>query len=276
MKCKSVSLVLLAATLAGEPHAHAQLMSLGTAQTFAVLGGSAVTNTGPSVINGNLGVSPGLAITGFGPGVVTPPGTIYAGGPVAAQAQADLTTSYNVLAGLAPLQDLSGQDLGGLTLTPGVYKFTSSAQITGALTLNALGDPNALFVFQIGSTLTTASNASVLTTNSAVGCNVFFQVGSSAALGTGTAFQGNILALSSITANTGADILVGRALAREGAVTLDTNDITSAVCAPVSGAAGTFSSPTSGPGAVPEPGTWAALAGMASVGGLAFLRRRNR
>ena len=150
---------------------------------------------------------------------------MHAADAVALQAQNDLTTAYNAAAGLAPTQNLTGQDLGGLTLTPGVYFFSSSAQLTGTLTLNDLGDPNAQFVFQIGSTLTTASNSSVVTINggSMPGCNVFWQVGSSATLGTGTAFEGHILALTSITLNTGATILDGSALARNGAVTLDTN-----------------------------------------------------
>jgi Ice-binding-like/SdrD B-like domain/Domain of unknown function (DUF4214) len=204
-----------------------------TANTFAVLGGSTVTNTGPSVINGNLGVSPGSAVTGFPPGIVTPPGTIHAADAVALQAQSDVTTAYNTLAGEASTQNLTGQDLGGLTLTAGVYTFTSSAQLTGALTLDFEGNPDALFVFQIASTLTTASNSSVITINSggaAEGCEVYWQIGSSATLGTGTSFVGNIVALTSISLTTGANIVSGRALARNGAVTLDTNVITIPDC----------------------------------------------
>ena len=128
---------------------------------------------------------------------------------------------------------MTGQDLGGLTLTPGVYCFSSSAQLTGTLTLDAQGNPNAVFIFKIGSTLTTASNSSVVVINtggnSSIACNVFWQVGSSATLGTGTSFAGNILALTSITLNTGANVS-GRVLARNGAVTLDTNNVT--VCPP--------------------------------------------
>jgi ethanolamine utilization microcompartment shell protein EutS len=201
--------------------------TLGTATTFAVLGGSTVTNTGSSVVTGDLGVSPGTAITGFPPGIVV--GTIHSADAVALQAQSDVTTAYNALAGLACTGNLTGTDLGGLTLTAGVYCFSSSAQLTGILTLNAQGDPAAVFVFQIGSTLTTASNSSVVLINGAQSCNVFWQVGSSATLGTDTAFAGNILALTSITLNTGASIS-GRALARNGAVTMDTNNVSNALC----------------------------------------------
>jgi hypothetical protein len=191
-----------------------------------------VTNTGLTVINGgSVGVSPGSAITGFPPGIVVPPYTTYAANAVALQAQTDLTTAYNAAAALTPTQNLTGQNLGGLTLTPGVYFFASSAQLTGTLTLNDEGNPNAQFVFQIGSALTTASNSSVVTINGGPmpGWDVFWQVGSSATLGTGTAFEGHILALTSITLNTGATILDGSALARNGAVTLDDNTITNCV-----------------------------------------------
>ena len=200
---------------------------LGTAQSFGVLGGSTVTNTGPSVVQGDLGVSPGTAITGFPPGTVL--GAIHDNDAVAAQAQADLTTAYNQAAGQPCDEDLTGQDLGGLTLTPGVYCFDTSAQLTGALTLDAEGNPDAVFVFQIGSTLTTASASSVNLINGASPCNVFWQVGSSATLGTDTDFVGTIMALTSITLNTGADIN-GRALARNGAVTMDTNDVNASNC----------------------------------------------
>jgi len=211
-----VALLLVATPLAAQ--------SLGTAGSFAVLGGSTVTNTGPTVVNGDLGVSPGSSVTGFPPGVVLG-GTIHTNDATAMQAQIDLTTAYNAVAGTPCTMDLTGQDLGGLTLTPGVYCFTASAQLTGTLTLNALGNPNATFLFKIGSTLTTASNSTVLMTNSGSSCNVFWQVGASATLGTTTKFAGNILALSSITLTTGAT-LSGRALARNGAVTLDTSTIT--------------------------------------------------
>jgi hypothetical protein len=198
--------------------------AMGTAQSFAVLGGSTVTNTGFTTVTGDLGVSPGSAITGFPPGVVI--GTIHAADAVAAQAQADAAAAYNVLVAEAcpNTNNLTGQDLGTLTLTPGVYCFDSSAQLTGTLTLNALGDPNAVFVFLIGSTLTTATNSAVIVSGSAP-CNVFFQVGSSATLGTGTQFSGNIIALTSITITTGASVN-GGSYALNGAVTMDTNAAT--------------------------------------------------
>lgn len=202
----------------------AAAVSLGTAASFGVLGGSAVTNTGTTIVNGDLGVSPGSSVTGFPPGVVVG-GTIHSNDATAMQAQNDLTTAYNAVAGTPCTADLTGLDLGGMTLTPGVYCFSSAAQLTGTLILNAIGNPNASFLFKIGSTLTTASSSRVLLTNAATSCNVFWQVGSSATLGTTTSFAGNILALTSITLTTGAN-LSGRALARNGAVTTDTNTIT--------------------------------------------------
>ncbi|MCY1043239.1 ice-binding family protein [Corallococcus sp. bb12-1] len=204
--------------------------SLGTAQSFAVLGATTVTNTGPTVISGDLGVSPGTAITGFPPGIVVG-GVIHAADAVASQAQADTTAAYNNLAGQPCDITLPSAELGGLTLVPGVYCFSSaSAQLTGALTLNAQGNPNAVWVFKIASTLITASNSSVLLINGGQACNVFWQVGSSATVGTGSTFVGNILALTSITLTTDADIS-GRALARNGAVTLDSNTVTISSCA---------------------------------------------
>jgi hypothetical protein len=197
---------------------------LGTASAFAVLGASTVTNTNPTVVHGELGVSPGLSVVGFPPGVVT--GTIQTGilsnaGP----AQADAMTAYTGAAGQACLTNLTGQDLGGLTLTPGVYCFDSSADLTGTLTLDFLGNPAAIFVFQIGSTLTTASNASVVAINGSPSCHqVFWQVGSSATLGTTTDFLGDILALASITLNTGVTS-AGSMIALNGAVTMDTNTV---------------------------------------------------
>ncbi len=195
---------------------------LGTATSFAVLGGSTVTNAGASVVNGDLGVSPGTSITGFPPGTVT--GTIYPGVGIAPGAQSDVTTAYNALAGQACDFTLTGTDLGELTLIPGVYCFASSAQLTGNLTLDAQNNPAAVWVFQIGSELTTASGSSVTVISPGKSCNVFWQVGSSATLGTGTTFVGNILALTSITLNTSATMF-GAALARNGAVTMDTNNI---------------------------------------------------
>lgn len=195
--------------------------SLGSAEMFAILAGSAVTSTGPTTIAGSVGVSPGNQISGL-PGGQPTGGTLHAGDPIAAQAQSDVTIAYNSLAGMACDSVLTGQDLGGQTLPPGVYCFSSSAQLTGTLTLD--GDVNAVFVFQIGSTLTTGTDAVLNLIGGAKAANVYWQVGSSATLGTGTSFGGNIVALESISLTTGAR-LTGRALARTGAVTMDTNVI---------------------------------------------------
>lgn len=202
--------------------------SLGTAQSFAVLGASTVTNTGPTIITGDLGVSPGNAITGFPPGIVNG-GAIHAADAVALQAQNDVTTAYNALTSQPCTATLTGQDLGGKTLVPGVYCYASSAQLTGTLTLDAQGNPNAVFIFKIGSTLTTASGAIVQVINGGSPCNVYWQVGSSATLGTTTRFVGNILALASISLTTGSTV-TGRALARTAAVTMDTNRVSFAAC----------------------------------------------
>ncbi len=218
--------LLITASLASS--AQAASVPLGTADSFAVLGGSTVTNTGPSVISGDLGVSPGAAVTGFPPGTVTA-GTVHAADAVALQAQGGLTTAYNDAAGRSSTATISA-DLAGSTLGPGVYTSASSLGLSGDLTLDARGDPNAVFVFQAGSTLTAGSASRVLLVGGAQPCNVFWQVGSSATIGTNSAFAGNILALTSISLTTGAK-LTGRALARNGAVTLDTNTVTKAVCA---------------------------------------------
>ena len=229
-KCVRVlSGVGFAAHLCGASAAFAQTAPpLGAAQSFAVLGGSTVTNTGPSTITGDLGVSPGSAVTGFPPGVVVS-GTIHAADAVALAAQNSVTTAYNTLAGQACTQDLTGQNLGGQTLTAGVYCFSSSAPLTGTLTLNAQGNANAVFIFKIGSTLTAASGSSVVLINGGSVCNVFWQVGSSATLGTTTSLTGNLIALTSITLTTGARV-TGRTLARNGAVTLDTNAVAVTAC----------------------------------------------
>jgi len=243
----------------------AATVTLGTAGNYGVLAGTTVTNTGPTVVNnGDVGVSPGSAITGFPPGLVVTPFSAHAADASTLQAQLDLTTAYNVAAGLAPTQDLTGQNLGGLTLLPGVYFFSSSAQLTGILTLNNLGDKNAQFVFQIGSTLTTASASSVVQINTIdePGCNIFWQVGSSATLGTATSFEGHILALTSITMTTGATIQDGSALARNGAVTLDSNTITNCNTTPSGGA-------------VPTPLPSAAVMGLSLLLPLAWLARKR-
>jgi hypothetical protein len=210
--------------------AQASPVDLGTVKSFVVLGGTTVTNTGPSVLNGDLGVSPGTALVGFGaPAVVN--GATHATDGVAGQAQSDLTTAYDIAAAqpVTPADDLTGVDLGGLVLTAGAYRSTSSAQLTGALTLDAQGDPNAQFVFEIASALTTASASSVLLVNGASPCNVYWQVGSSATLGSTTAFKGNLMALSSISLDANATV-VGRVLARNGQVSLIDNVLDAGTC----------------------------------------------
>ena len=255
---------LLAVVIASlSANAAAINVDLGTADSFAVLAGSAVTNTGTSTVHGSVGVSPGSAISGFPPGLVSG-GTIHNMDATAAQAQSDLTTAYNFAAGESCSNNLTGMDLGGLTLASGVYCFDSSAQLTGALTLNAQGNPNAVFVFKIGDTLTTASNSSVVFINGGQGDSVFWKVGSSATLGTSTAFAGNILALTSITLNTTASIQCGRALARNGAVTMDNNTVSidTEGCEATSGSA------------VPEPSTASVLLlFLIGASGLPWLRK---
>lgn len=202
-------------------------IDLGAADSFAVLGGSTITNTGSSVITGDLGISPGSSVTGFPPGTVIG-GAIHTADATANLAQVALTSAY-IAADQPCTQNLTGQDLGGLILTPGVYCFDTSAQLTGSLTLNAVGNADAVFIFKVGSTLTTASGSSVVMINDAQACHVFWQIGSSATFNTNTNFKGNTLALVSITLNTGTNI-DGRVLARNGAVTLDTNNVTTPIC----------------------------------------------
>ena len=211
---------------AGRADAASAPVGLGTSATYSVLGGQAVTNTGPTSLSGDLGVSPGTAISGFPPGVAA--GTTHAADAVAAQAQSDLVTAYNDAAGRAPTASVAG-DLVGRTLTAGVYNSSSSLALSGTLTLDGQGDPNSVFIVQVASTLITASASAVNVINGAQACHVYWQVGSSATLGTASSFKGTILALTSITVTTGT-VVQGRALARNGQVTLDTNTFTSAAC----------------------------------------------
>lgn len=198
-------------------------VNLRSASSFVVLGGSTVTNDGLTDVTGDVGVSPGTAVTGFPPGVIT--GTLHANDAIAILAQTDLTTAYDDAAGRALGSMLETGDLGGRVLTPGLYTSGSSLEVTASdLTLDANGEVDAVFLFQMGSTLTVADNRQILLADGARAANVYWQVGSSATLGTGSAFAGTILAQTSITITVGAS-LDGRALARGGAVTLNANDV---------------------------------------------------
>ncbi|MEO7711933.1 MAG: ice-binding family protein [Gemmatimonadaceae bacterium] len=255
---------LLAATalLASASLAGAQTPGpLGSAAKFGVLGAETVTNTGPTTITGDLGVSPGTAITGQSS--ITLNGTVHATDEVAAQAQRDARAGFTTLNAL-PFTSLSGMTFGP-SLTPGVFRFESSAQLTGNLFLDFLGNPDAFFVFQIPSTLITASGSSITTSIANAGRNVFFLVGSSATLGTTTSFRGSIIANQSVALNTGATITCGRAIALVGEVTLQSNTI-STTCD-----SGQF--PVT---PIPEPSTLALLIGPMLLGVGRFVRQRRR
>lgn len=268
VKVPSVTCAMIA-LLAAPSHIGAQ-SPLGSAKAFGVLGASTVTNTGPTTIRGNLGSSPGNAITGRG--LITLEGTVHAGDAVASRAQTDANAAFTLFSAFPRTRDLSGSDLGGLLLTPGVYSFSSSAQLTGTLTLDYRGNPNSLFVFQIGSTLTTASLASVLVLNGGANNGLYWVVGSSATLGTGTSFMGNLLARESITMTTGAGILCGRAIALTGAVTLDRSRVSNN-CGEADFGSGGFSGGF-GTQVVPEPASFLLLA--AGLSGLGAMRWRRR
>ena len=229
--------------------AHSATVTLGAAQAFGVLGASTVTNTGPSVITGDVGVSPGTSITGFPPGTVT--GSVRSNDAVATQAQADAMTAYGFLTALPVTTTLTGTNLGGLTLLPGVYFFSTTADLNGILTLNGNGQMNPSFVFQIGTAFNAAdTNSSIIAIGGADPSQVYFAVGSSATIGTGSALIGTIIARVNVTVKTGAS-LMGRAIALNGAVTLDSNAIT-----------------------VPEPSSSVLL--LAGLGSLLMFRNRSR
>ena len=248
--------------------AHADV--LGSADAFGILGASAVTNIGSSVVFQDLGVWPGNSITGFPPGIVL--GTIHNDDAVAMQAQADALTGYNYLAGLPFTQNLTGQDLGGKTLDAGVYFFASSAQLTGTLTLDFQGQNNMMVVFQIGSTLIADGRVNII--NPGMNDQVFWQVGSSATLGPTSDFWGSIIADQSIALNTGADITCGRGIALNGAVTMDTNSVDTGSCTGVPEPA-TLS--LVGTGIIAASATaWPSTFTGVGLAALAGLRRRMR
>ena len=242
MHCRLIGIAFATVLLGVYPALAQTAPPLGAAASFSVLGGSTVTNTGPTIVTGDLGVSPGSAITGFPPGSVVG-GSIHTTDALAAQAQFDATIAYNNLAAQACTTTFGvPTDLGGMTLLPGVYCFPStSAAVTGTLTLNANGNPNAVFVFKTVSTLTINSGSSVVVINGGSNCNVFWQVGSSATLFTTSTVPGTIIALTNITLQTGAN-LSGRAIARNAAVNLDSNNVggcaSGVVIPPGGGAAG--------------------------------------
>jgi len=287
-------------SLASAAQAAAVPVPLGTAEPFVVLAGAGITNTGPTTLNGDIGTFPTRSITGKA--TLTVNGSIHAADAVARIAKDDLREAYNTAAGEQPPEPIAG-DLGGQKLTSGVYKSASSIGLTGTLTLDAQGDPNSVFVFQAGTTLTTASASRVLLVNGAQACNVYWQIGSSATLGTNSTFIGTILALQSITLTTGATV-DGRVLARNGAVTLDTNVITKPTCATDGGTTGgtdggttgatdggttgaatggaTAGTSTTGGGILPSTGSDAILTGagvlgvLLTIGGAAMLAARRR
>jgi LPXTG-motif cell wall-anchored protein len=252
---------------------------LATAAEYAVLGASTVTNTGDSVLDGSLGLWPGTSITGFPPGLVLAPGTIENTSSAAQQAQSDLTVAYDDAAG-RPLDATTPADLVDLVLVGGVYAGPSKSPLllSGPLVLDGAGDPTSVFIFQTDSTLTTASSSTVTLINGAQECNVFWQVGSSATLGTSSVFAGNILALTSITVTRGVTVH-GRALARNAAVTLDNDTFIQPTCATagpvtttVPGGSVAPTVPTvpggtitPGPATTPPPGAGTTLPGTATT-----------
>jgi hypothetical protein len=224
----AISAVGLLVVTAGTAQAAAVPVGLGTAGSFAVLAGAGITNTGPTTITGDIGTFPTTTEDYTAGPITQPSGVDHAGDAVTQGAKTDLITAYNAAAGELPPHAVAG-DLAGQTLTAGVYNSASSLGLSGALTLNAAGDPDAVFVFQAGSSLTTGPGSSVVLLNGAQACNVYWQVGSSATLDTTTQFRGNILALTDIHLLTGATV-EGRVLARNGEVTLQANTITRPSC----------------------------------------------
>jgi hypothetical protein len=254
-----ISLYLLALCLSPVGVYAGTTFNLGVASPFAAFSGSTVTNTGPTNVFGDVGVWQGNAISGFAPGSITG-GTTHAGDSVAVQAYSALTTAFGTAANTPCGTNLSGQNLGGLTLTPGVYCFSSSAFLGGTLTLDAKGDPNAVFIFQMTNALTTGMDSSVVLANGGQGSGVIWEVGTSANLGFSTTFAGEILAQGSITLNPGASIDCGGALSINGNINLDSNDIS--VCGLLA----------ADPADVPEPST-ASLLFLIGLPGLLCLHK---
>jgi LPXTG-motif cell wall-anchored protein len=221
-----VGIGLVALSAPAGAAAYENSVGLGVADSYTVLASQTVTNTGPSDLPGDLGVNPLTAVTGFPPGLVH---GVTRTGNAAATAQASLTAAYVDAAGRAPTGTTLGGSMAGGTFVPGVYNATSSLGVSGAVTLDGQGDPNAVFIFQVGDALTTASNTAFVLTGAAQACNVFWQIGSSATLGTTNTFVGTMMALTTITVNTGTTV-AGRALARNGAVTLDSNVFSNPTC----------------------------------------------
>ena len=270
-------LLLLPPASAAFGYANPATVNLATASTFTVLAGSTVTNTGATVISadagvgGNLGVSPGSAVTGFPPGVVNAPGTIHAGDATAGTAQTAAGAAAVDAAGRTPNQSFGPiYDMTGDTFTAGVYNAATSLAlgvVGGTVTLDGENNPDAVFIFQIGSTLVTAASTTVLLVNGAQACNVFWQVGSSATLGANSNFSGTILASASASLGAGVNV-EGRVLASTGAVTLINDTINTPACAPSSGVSAT---------PLFDTARWPVVVLAFALGvGVLILRRRDR
>ncbi len=274
----AISLTIVSMARAVQPS-----VDLKSTSNYAVLAGSGITNTGATTVSGTAGGDMGSSPTGSftGDTMVTTSGTKYtAVDSKTTAAKADLVTVYDDAAGRIPATTITG-DLGGQTLVAGVYNSASSIGLTNTVTLDGQNNPDAVFIFQAGSTLTTASNSTVALINGAQACHVFWQVGSSATFGTTTTFVGHVFALTSITANTGA-IFAGQLLARNGAVTLDHNTITNDLCTGVTPTGTPTPTPSTSGGPLPNTDgiDWSTplIIGLvvAAVGGAVLVNRRKR